>query len=1192
MRPLYAPVSHVGHMVMARARHGSNGAQACRISCIETAWRALRRGALCVCWPQLSHCRPGSTRAYSTSIAGDTSCFDKEDAGSLGSAIGADDKLAHPVPAWLHYWLDVLGAVDRPSALGMISSLNYSDITGVDPSERGVSTAKDSVYNFISECKRKHPTKLVLARVGDFYETIGYDAVVLVQYTGLNPMGSKGAVPKAGFPVPNLRRTLQDLVDCGFSSLVCEEIDVPVKYGARPKRKKRYIAGIVTPASPTYVHRLVEEKGETSFVEAKPVLGLAASVQGYVATEVHLDLRRSIVHDSLTEEAVVAILTSGNFAPPVYLHNSMGSMAKDWQRLEPFLGSIHTEKYDSHSPYEGLLSLIRKDLALTPDACFEMTTSDRRHLYLSTARHLGLLPGSNSPNLLDYLLPPRSPSLCRRYLKKLLHDPPSKHVADAIGGARTELVRTPEALPSLECMSPAKIVRLLNAREANTAMFVQLDQMLEGTKTLLGQYGLKAAIEHLLVVAEAETGYSLSREGLMDECSIVLEEIRQIVVDGIEPQYSHVEHAPRSFIESNEEYLGRVREDASERIRTAYGRVSAAAADLDRALGEELVPFTCPLDGAKSGNGKTPHLVHDIFNNTVWLGAKRAPDGAQALVHPVDRRGIRVMDRLSTPRVEEALEEYRNATVEASWIVNAELKDLSERCNHHIQSIVTAATMSIVARTLILHCQEAVRRQWCVPSLVEFETSDVQAEVPGLTRLSLDGLFPFWMDLGDPDTQANDVRIDGFVLLTGPNMAGKSTISRSICAAALLAGCGLCVPAARAEIPRYDAFLVRGATGDSPTEKKSSFAVEMMDARTILRDATPCSLVLIDELGRGTEPDAGCALGASVLESLDEIGTHGIFSTHLHRMLDLPLKLERTQKMCMEIEQEPSIVAGEMKLKPTWRMIQGECRESLAFEVAQSEGVPLDVVERSKELLALLLKGGNDGTSVATLREIVDPLIHAIEAAADRDDSIRQAVLSMQGRVLSKDSRMDMSRDSQTKAMRPSLPTLESAADIMQDVAKGYSTEFRGIFIRSHQVPPPDLGNRSCVYIMRTPDGWFYCGESDDVQARITSHRSRRSHATKSLNQDVMNSEFAVLILPKSQGKSNARAIETCVVRSLVSRQFPMLGTGDAAHKVFGGVSARSGESTPSARHGSPHGSALKNLRTTSEEKLGESTST
>ena len=160
--------------------------------------------------------------------------------------------------------------------------------------------------------------------------------------------------------------------------MIVQEVDEPVKYGARPNRKIRYIAGIITPASPTYVHKLVEEKGDASFVEAKPVLGLGASVRGYTATEVHLDLRRSIVHDSLTEEAVVALLTSGNYAPPLYLHSTVGTLSKEWQRLAPLLSTFPTQKNDSPSAYEGLLSLIRKDHGLTPDTAFEMSNSGIR----------------------------------------------------------------------------------------------------------------------------------------------------------------------------------------------------------------------------------------------------------------------------------------------------------------------------------------------------------------------------------------------------------------------------------------------------------------------------------------------------------------------------------------------------------------------------------------------------------------------------------------------------------------------------------------------------------------------------------------------------------------------------------------------------------------------------------------------
>ena len=97
----------------------------------------------------------------------------------------------------------------------------------------------------------------------------------------------------------------------------------------------------------------------------------------------------------------------------------------------------------------------------------------------------------------------------------------------------------------------------------------------------------------------------------------------------------------------------------------------------------------------------------------------------------------------------------------------------------------------------------------------------------------------------------NDVDLDGVFLLTAPNMSGKSTLMRSILVAALLANCGLFVPCDLALVPRYDHFFLRTASYDIPSESKSAFALEMDDMRVVLRDCTPRSLVMIDELGKG-----------------------------------------------------------------------------------------------------------------------------------------------------------------------------------------------------------------------------------------------------------------------------------------------------------------------------------------------------
>jgi DNA mismatch repair ATPase MutS len=127
-------------------------------------------------------------------------------------------------------------------------------------------------------------------------------------------------------------------------------------------------------------------------------------------------------------------------------------------------------------------------------------------------------------------------------------------------------------------------------------------------------------------------------------------------------------------------------------------------------------------------------------------------------------------------------------------------------------------------------------------------------------------------------------------LLTGPNMAGKSTILRSVCAVALLGACGLYAPAAAATLPYFDAFMLRNFSSDSPLEGRSSFAVEMTEMRYVLEDLTPNSLVLVDELGKGTEVRAGSSLAGALMEALDASRCRGVFATHLHSLLDLDLR--------------------------------------------------------------------------------------------------------------------------------------------------------------------------------------------------------------------------------------------------------------------------------------------------------------
>lgn len=118
----------------------------------------------------------------------------------------------------------------------------------------------------------------------------------------------------------------------------------------------------------------------------------------------------------------------------------------------------------------------------------------------------------------------------------------------------------------------------------------------------------------------------------------------------------------------------------------------------------------------------------------------------------------------------------------------------------------------------------------------------------------------------------------------------------------------------------------------------------MAELRTILEEATNKSLVLVDELCRGTDVGKGSFIAASVIETLDRIGCIGVLSTHLHDLLDMELRTSNVVQKAMGTNE----VGG--RYYPTWKLVDGACRESLAFEVARKEGVPTGVVDRAEEL--------------------------------------------------------------------------------------------------------------------------------------------------------------------------------------------------------------------------------------------------
>ncbi|HEX5104672.1 MAG TPA: DNA mismatch repair protein MutS, partial [Pirellulaceae bacterium] len=228
-----------------------------------------------------------------------------------------------------------------------------------------------------------------------------------------------------------------------------------------------------------------------------------------------------------------------------------------------------------------------------------------------------------------------------------------------------------------------------------------------------------------------------------------------------------------------------------------------------------------------------------------------------------------------------------------------------------------------------------------------------------------DGRHPV-LDITEPQGTfvPNDVRCggeDGTVLLiTGPNMAGKSTYIRQVALLTLLAQMGSFVPAREATIGIADRIFARVGASDELSRGQSTFMVEMTETARILNTATPRSLVVLDEIGRGTSTYDGISLAWAIVEHLhDRVGCRTLFATHYHELTDLAQTLAGVRNLNVAVKEWQDHVVFLHKIVP------GAADKSYGIHVARLAGVPREVNERAKQILAQLEAEhlGSDGRS-------------------------------------------------------------------------------------------------------------------------------------------------------------------------------------------------------------------------------------
>ena len=231
---------------------------------------------------------------------------------------------------------------------------------------------------------------------------------------------------------------------------------------------------------------------------------------------------------------------------------------------------------------------------------------------------------------------------------------------------------------------------------------------------------------------------------------------------------------------------------------------------------------------------------------------------------------------------------------------------------------------------------------------------------------------------------SNDLRLgeDRVIILTGPNMAGKSTYLRQNALIVLMAQIGSFVPAARAVIGAVDRIFTRVGASDDLSRGQSTFMVEMSETANILNNATSRSFVILDEIGRGTSTFDGLSIAWAVVEHiLDRIGAKTLFATHYHELTELSLTKERVKNYNMAVKEWADRIIFLRKVLP------GGSSRSYGIQVARLAGIPADVISRSKEILRNLETGelNESGMPKLAARDVRTPETGQLSLLGEKD---------------------------------------------------------------------------------------------------------------------------------------------------------------------------------------------------------------
>jgi DNA mismatch repair protein MutS len=790
------------------------------------------------------------------------------------------------------------------------------------------------------QVKAKHPEALLLFRMGDFYETFEEDAKITARVLGITLTkrgnGAAGDVPLAGFPHHALDSYLPKLLKAGYRVAVCEQLEDP-KFAKGIV--KRDVIEVVTPGV-AFSDKVLDQKHNNYLAAVALPSPLATGEQpiGFAFIDV------STAEFSVAEFPLKQLIEQvGNLQPSEILVQK-----RDVQTLQGLL---------KHS-YNGLLTKV-DDWVLNADFGYELLVNHFKTQSLKgfgiESLHLAITAAGAVMNYLQETQKANLPHIKRiapyevgDYIVLDASTKRNLEITSSIGGqvegtlfSVIDRTLTPMGGRLLKqwLHRPLKKLDPIQIRLAAVGDLVKNEKLRKALSNDLTKIG---DVERL--IAKIATGRANPREVIqLTACLEVVPSLKQ-----------HLHSAQSSTLRDMRQTL----EPFGELCRT-----------IRAALSDEP-----PLSLAEGGvirrgyHAELDELRALAFSGKDWIARLQTQERERTGINSLKVGYNNVFGyyiEVTHTHKEKVPENYirKQTLTNAERFVTPELKEYEEKILHAEEKILELETrlfneLRVLIADHAAAIQEAARgiaTLDCYVALatVAVENSYVAPEVNESTRIEIkEGRHPVIERLLPPGERytPNDTLLDTdenqILIITGPNMSGKSSYLRQVGLIVLLAQIGSFVPAAAAKIGLVDRIYTRVGASDNIASGESTFLVEMHEAAHIVNTATERSLILLDEVGRGTSTFDGISIAWALTEYIHQrLRSRTLFATHYHELNELAEMFPRIKNYKVDVREYGDKVIFLHKVVP------GFADHSYGIQVAQMAGLPEEVTERAKRIL-------------------------------------------------------------------------------------------------------------------------------------------------------------------------------------------------------------------------------------------------